>query len=322
MTPEAMVEEGRRVLLLEAEAVGAVGGRLGQGFVRACGLLHQARGRVVVSGVGKSGHVARKLASTLTSTGTPAVFLHPVDALHGDLGVVGEHDVALLVSRSGETDEMAGLLDHLILTGVPVVALVGRTDSPLGRHATVALDCSVEAEACPMAMAPTSSTTAAMALGDALAMVVLRLRGFTLQDFAALHPGGALGRRLSVRVRDVMVDRGYPYLGTGARVADCIVPLAEMRGTVPIVDGGGRVVGVVTAGDLTRLMERDRDGFLDRGVEEIMTTEPKVAHPDELGAAAARRMEEHAVMALPVMDDEGGLVGIVHLHDLMRAGAV
>lgn len=172
-----------------------------------------------------------------------------------------------------------------------------------------------------MDLAPTSSTTAALALGDAMAVVVLQLKGFREEDFAVLHPGGALGRKLSLRVRDVMVAEEYPRLGEDALMRDCIVPLAEMRGTVPIVNAEGRIVGVVTAGDLTRLMEREPD-FLDRPVSEVMTRNPKVAHPDELGSAAVRRMEEHGVMALPVRDDDGRLQGIVHLHDLMRSGAV
>lgn len=316
-----LLAEGRRVLRLEAAAVAALEGRLGAAFVEACRLIHGAQGRVVVSGIGKSGHVARKIAATFTSTGTPATFLHPVEGLHGDMGIVGRQDVGVLISKSGDTAELAGLLEFLTRLGVPVVALTGRMDSPLARHATVALDCSVPEEACPMDLAPTSSTTATLAMGDALAVVVLQLKGFRAEDFAALHPGGALGRKLSLRVADVMESDTFPSVGEQARMRDCIVPLAEMRGTVPIVDGGGRVVGVVTAGDLTRLMERDPD-FLDRPVADVMTRDPKVAHPDELGSAAVRRMEQYGIMALPVKDDDGRLLGVVHLHDLMRSGAV
>jgi len=316
-----LLAEGRRVLRLEAAAVAALEGRLGPAFVEACRLIHGAQGRVVVSGIGKSGHVARKIAATFTSTGTPATFLHPVEGLHGDMGIVGRQDVGVLISKSGDTAELAGLLEFLTRLGVPVVALTGRMDSPLARHATVALDCSVPEEACPMDLAPTSSTTATLAMGDALAVVVLQLKGFRAEDFAALHPGGALGRKLSLRVADVMESETFPSVGEQARMRDCIVPLAEMRGTVPIVDGGGRVVGVVTAGDLTRLMERDPD-FLDRPVADVMTRDPKVAHPDELGSAAVRRMEQYGIMALPVKDDDGRLLGVVHLHDLMRSGAV
>jgi arabinose-5-phosphate isomerase len=320
--PDAsLVAEGRRVLTLEAEAVATVAERLGEDFAAACRILREARGRVVVSGIGKSGHVARKIAATLTSTGTPAIFLHPVEGLHGDMGIVGPSDVAVLVSKSGDTSELAGLIEYLVRLGVPIIAISGRSSSPLSRHAAVTLDCSVPEEACPMDLAPTSSTTAALAMGDALAVVVFQIKGFREEDFAALHPGGALGRKLSVRVRDVMVAEAYPRLGEDALMRDCIVPLAEMRGTVPIVDEDGRIVGVVTAGDLTRLMERAPD-FLDRPVSEVMTRSPKVAHPDELGSAAVRRMEQHGVMALPVRDDDGRLCGIVHLHDLMRSGVV
>jgi len=309
------------VLRLEAAALSALEERLGGEFVRACRLVADAAGRAVVSGLGKSGHVARKIAATLTSTGTPATFLHPVESLHGDMGIVGREDVAILISKSGDTAEMGGLIEYLVRLGVPIVAMTGRRDSPLARHASVTLDCSVEEEACPMDLAPTSSTTATLALGDALAVVVLQLKGFREEDFAVLHPGGSLGRKLSVRVRDVMVAEEYPWLEEDSRMRDCIVPLAEMRGTVPIVDGGKRVVGVVTAGDLTRLMERD-PAFLDRTVAEVMTRNPKVADPEELGSAAVRRMETHGIMALPVQDDHGVLLGIVHLHDLMRSGAV
>ncbi len=299
-TNASLLEEGRRVLRLEAAALTALEARLGDEFVRACNLVNEVKGRVVVSGIGKSGHVARKIAATLTSTGTPATFLHPVESLHGDMGIVGKDDVAILISKSGDTAEMGGLIDYLVRLGVPIVAMTGRDRSTLSRHATVTLDCTVDEEACPMDLAPTSSTTATLALGDALAVVVLQLKGFREEDFAALHPGGSLGRKLSVRVADVMVAEEYPSLGEEARMRDCIVPLAEMRGTVPIVDGGKRVVGVVTAGDLTRLMERDPD-FLERRVSEVMTRNPKVAHPDELGSAAVRRMEDHGVMALPVL---------------------
>jgi len=315
----ALVAEARRVLRLEARAVSDLEDRLGPEFVRACRLIHRAEGRVIVSGIGKSGHVARKLAATLTSTGTPAIFLHPVEGLHGDMGIVGREDVAILISKSGDTPETEGLIAYLSRMGVPIIALTGRRDSPLARHAQACLDCSVAEEACPMDLAPTSSTTAALAMGDALALVVLQLKGFREEDFAVLHPGGALGRKLTLRVADVMVSDA-PWLGTEASVRACIVPLAEQRGTVAIVDADRRVVGVLTAGDLTRLMERDPD-FLNRPVAEVMTRDPKVAHPEELGSAAVHRMERHGIMALPVKAEDGRLLGMVHLHDLLRAGA-
>jgi arabinose-5-phosphate isomerase len=317
----AMVAEGRRVLAIEAAAIAALEARLGDDFARACDLVAGAKGRVVTCGIGKSGHIARKLAGTLTSTGSPAIFLHPVEALHGDLGVVGREDVAIVISKSGASDELAGLIGHLGRLGVPIVALVGAARSQLADHATVVLDCSVAEEACPMDLAPTSSTTAALAMGDALAITVLQQKGFRPEDFAALHPGGALGRKLTVRVRDVMVSDAYPELPEGSSMRETIAPLAEMRGTVPVVDRERRVVGVVTAGDLTRLMERDPD-FLSCPVAGVMTRSPRTASPNELGAAAASRMEAHGIMALPVVDVAGVLVGMVHLHDLMKAGAV
>jgi arabinose-5-phosphate isomerase len=257
----------------------------------------------------------------MTSTGTPAVFLHPVEGLHGDLGIVGREDVAILLSKSGESAELLGLLAFLVRLGVPVVALAGRPDSTLARTATVAIDCAVQEEACPFDLAPTSSTTAALALGDALAIALLLRRGFSRDDFALLHPGGSLGRKLTLRVKDVMIARDYPSLAISAPMRECVVLLAEKRGTVPIVDADGRVVGVVTAGDLTRRMERQEDIF-DTPVCEIMNSQPKRVRADELAAAALFLMEKHGIMALPVIDAEERLVGVVHLHDLMRANVV
>jgi arabinose-5-phosphate isomerase len=318
---EDLLAEGRRVLEMEARAVAAVAARLDDGFARACRIIANAKGRVVVSGLGKSGHIARKIASTLASTGTAATFLHPVEGLHGDLGLVGGDDVAILISKSGDTTEVGGLAQYFLRLGVPIVVLTGAPTGLLARQADAVLDCSVAEEACPMDLAPTASTTAALAMGDALAVVVLQLKGFREKDFAALHPGGTLGRKLSIRVADVMVTKDYPELGESAVMKDCIVPLAEQRGTVAIVDGDGRIVGVVTAGDLTRLMEREED-FLSQPVSEVMTRDPKVASPEELASAAVRRMEKHGVMALPVRDDDGRICGIVHLHDLMKSGIV
>lgn len=317
----ALIAEGRRVLQVEAAAVAALAHRIGADFARACSMIADAGGRVVTCGVGKSGHIARKMAGTLTSTGTPAIFLHPVEALHGDLGIVGRDDVAIVVSKSGDSDELRGLIDYLNRLNVPIIALVGASHSQLADHAAVVLDCSVDEEACPMDLAPTSSSTAALAMADAVAVTVLQLKGFKADDFAALHPGGALGRKLSVYVRDVMVADDFPALRESATVKQAIAPLAGQRGTVPILDDDGHLTGVVTAGDLTRLMERDPD-FLARGVAEIMTRDPKTASANELGSAAASRMEAHGIMALPVVRDDRTLEGVVHLHDLMRAGAV
>jgi len=322
----SLLEEARRVFRVESRALDVLGGRVGDEFVRALEVLARGSGRVIVSGVGKSGIIGRKVAATLTSTGTPATFLHPVEGLHGDLGIVGSDDVAILLSKSGETEELKGLVQFLARVGVPIILFTGRLDSPLAHHAAVVLDCSVEEEACPMDLAPTTSSTAMLAMGDALAVVLLQKKGFRPEDFARIHPGGSLGRKLTVRVEDVMVGgsggegEAYPRLGTDARMRDCIVPLAEMRGTVPIVEDDGRVTGVITAGDLTRLMEV-RDDFLEVPVTEVMTRSPKTARLGELGSAAVHRMEQHGIMAMPVVDEDDRIHGIVHLHDLLRSGA-
>ena len=318
--PTDLVERGRRVLALEAAAIRGVAERLGPPFAAAVRLLAGARGRLIVSGVGKSGLIARKIAATLTSTGTPASFLHPVDSLHGDLGIVDRHDAAILLSKSGASDELFGLVGQLKRLGVPIIAITGDCDSILARQAEVVLDASVTEEACPETLAPTTSTTVALALGDALAVVLLEVKGFRREQFAALHPGGALGRHLLLRVADVMLTSDVPTLLPDRPMRECVVLLAEKRGTVAIVDSGGGLVGVVTAGDLTRLMERT-DRFLDLPVGSVMTQTPKATTPDELAGAAVRVMETHGIMALPVLDGGRKLIGMVHLHDLMKAGA-
>jgi arabinose-5-phosphate isomerase len=320
-TAPDLVERGRRVLALEGEAIQRIARELGPPFARAVELLAGARGRLIVSGVGKSGLIARKIAATFTSTGTPAAFLHPVDSLHGDLGIVGRDDVAILLSKSGESDELFGLVEQLKRLGVPLVALTGAPDSSLARAATVVLDAGNAEEACAETLAPTTSTTVALALGDALAVTLLEVKGFRREDFAALHPGGSLGRRLLLRVADVMLTSDLPTLAPARPMRECVVLLAEKRGTVAVVDGAGALAGIVTAGDLTRLMERT-DRFLDLPVGEIMTRTPRTTTAETLASAAVALMERHGIMALPVLDGGRKLVGMVHLHDLMKAGAV
>src|SRR5438876_6522623 len=234
--PGDLVERGRRVLALEANAIGRVAQRLGPAFAAAVGLLADAAGRVIVSGLGKSGLIARKIAATFTSTGTPAAFLHPVDSLHGDLGIVTREDVAIVLSKSGASDELFGLVSQLKRLGVPIIALTGDADAPLGRQATVVLDASVAEEACPETLAPTASTTVALALGDALAVTLLEVKGFRREDFAALHPGGVLGRKLLLRVADVMLTQDLPILTPDRPMRECVVLLAEKRGTVAVVE--------------------------------------------------------------------------------------
>ncbi len=318
--PSDLAERGRRVLTLEAEAIRRVAERLGAPFVSAVQLLAAAKGRVIVSGVGKSGLIARKIAATFTSTGTPASFLHPVDSLHGDLGIVGRDDVAILLSKSGTSDDLFGLVNQLKRLGVPIIAMTGDPDSLLARQAEVVLDAGVTEEACPETLAPTASTTVALALGDALAVTLLEKKQFRREDFAAFHPGGTLGRNLLLRVADVMLTKDVPTLLPDRPMRECVVLLAEKRGTVAVVDRQGSLQGVVTAGDLTRLMEKT-DHFLDIPVTEVMTRMPKTTTPTEIAGAAVRVMEQHGIMALPVLDGGRKLVGMVHLHDLMKAGA-
>jgi arabinose-5-phosphate isomerase len=319
MKAAEVLERGRRVLRLEREAIAQVEARLDDEFVRAVEIIALSPGRVIVAGVGKTGIIARKIAATLTSTGTPALFLHPVESVHGDLGLVGPTDVAILVSKSGATEELLVLLEELKRLGVRVISVTGAVGSPLARYSDVVLDASVGEEACPHDLAPTTSTTAALALGDALAVALLERKGFRREDFARLHPGGALGRRLLTRVADVMLTNDLPALPRTATMREAVVQLAERRGIVMVVDGAGKLEGVLTAGDLTRLMEHEENVFA-VPVTRVMNTQPKRATPDELASAVVYRMEQHGIMAMPVIDDAGRIAGVVHLHDLMRAG--
>ena len=324
MSPRDMsdlAERGRRVLRLEADAIHGTARELGDPFVRAVELLRSSTGRLIVSGVGKSGLIARKIAATFTSTGTPATFLHPVDSLHGDLGIVGRGDVAILLSKSGESDELFGLVQQLERLGVPIIAITGSPDSSLAKAAAVVLDAGRAEEACEETLAPTTSTAVALALGDALAVTLLEVKGFRREEFAALHPGGTLGRRLLLRVADVMVTADLPALAPDRPMRECVVLLARKRGTVAVVDAGGSLLGVVTAGDLTRLMERT-DRFLDIPVSDVMTRAPKTTTADVHAQAAVSLMERYGIMALPVLDGGARVIGMVHLHDLMKAGAV
>jgi arabinose-5-phosphate isomerase len=321
MTHDKIVARGRRVLRLEADAIAETEQRLGDSFARAVELMHKCEGRVIVAGMGKSGHIARKIAATLTSTGTPATFLHPAESAHGDLGIVGASDIALLISKSGESDELLRLLDHLQRLGVSTIVITGNVRSALARHADVALDGWVHEEACPHDLAPTTSTTVALALGDALAIALLEEKGFRAEDFARIHPGGSIGRRLLTRVADVMIADNLPVLPPSATMREAIVMIAERRGIVVVSPDSKRVEGVYTAGDLTRLMEREENVFSVK-IGDVMNRTPKLAHAEELGGAVVFRMEKHGIMAMPVLDGGDALVGVVHLHDLMRAGVV
>ena len=320
MSEARIIERGRRVLKLEQEALAEAVTRLDGEFAKAVELIKRSTGRVIVSGIGKSGLIGRKIAATMTSTGTPASFLHPTESVHGDLGIVGANDVAILLSKSGETVELFPLLEQLTRLGVPRIAITVRNSS-LAKNSTITLDGSVREEACPHDLAPTTSTTLALALGDALAVALLEEKGFKREDFARFHPGGSLGRKLLLRVSDVMISDDLPLLPPSATMREAIVLLAERRGLCIVTDGDRHLRGVVTTGDLTRLMEQEDDIF-PVTVDRVMTRTPKSIHADELGTAAVHLMETHGVIALPVLDGDERVAGIVHLHDLMRAGAV
>jgi arabinose-5-phosphate isomerase len=318
-----LIQVGRRVLQLEATEISAAASRLDSAFARAVRLLAGAKGRVIVSGVGKSGLIARKIAATLTSTGTPAAYLHPVDSLHGDLGIVGKDDVAIVLSNSGESEDLFSLVGSLQRLSVPIIAITGAIDSALARLASVVLDGRVREEAGPDTVAPTTSTSVALALGDALAIALLEDKGFRGEEFAKAfaqrHPKGSLGLRLLLRVRDVMLPPGQ-LLRSEVPMREAVVSLAHDRGLAMVADNG-HLAGVLTTGDLTRLAERDPN-FLERPVGTVMNPAPKVAAPDDLAAAAVGVMQKHGIIVLPVVENGGAIVGVVHLHDLMRAGAV
>jgi arabinose-5-phosphate isomerase len=318
MKRQQIIDLGRKVVHIEREALEGLESRLDDRFAAAVELIASVKGRVIVSGSGKSGLIGRKIAATLTSTGTPATFLHPSDSLHGDLGIVGDDDVAILLSKSGESDEVLELLAHLKGFGVRSVAITGVMGSSLAKHCDVALDASVREEACPHDLAPTTSTTAALVIGDALAVALLQQKGFKREDFARLHPGGALGRQLIVKVDDVMLTQDLPVLSQGAGIRQAIVTIAEKRGIAIVLNDKHQVAGILTAGDLTRLIERS-DNVFSVNLESVLIRSPKVARSGELASAVAYRMEEFGIMVMPVVGDADAVVGVVHLHDLMRA---
>ena len=311
------------MLATEAEAVGALAERLGEEFAAACRLLLDCKGRAVVTGMGKSGHVGRKIAATLASTGSPSFFLHPAEASHGDIGMIIAGDVVIALSNSGETGELLTILPLIKRIGAPLIALTGNRASTLARYATVTLDVSVPAEACPLNLAPTASTTAALAMGDALAVAVLEARGFTEEDFARSHPAGNLGRRLLLHVDEVM-RRGAELPSTGPDTllgAGLLEMSRKGLGMTTVLDERGRVLGIFTDGDLRRALDRQIDVH-STTMREVMTTGCRVAKPRMLAAEAVRLMQEHRITALPVVDDAGVLVGALNVHDLLRAGVM
>ena len=308
---------------IEAEAVAGLKTRLNDGFVRAVGMMLTVRGRVVVMGMGKSGHIGRKIAATLASTGTPAMFVHPAEASHGDLGMIKSVDLVLAISNSGESDELTAILPVLKRQGVPLIAITGGTSSTLARHADVTIDSGVDREACPLNLAPTASTTAQLALGDALAVVLLDARGFKAEDFARSHPGGTLGRRLLTHVSDVM-RRGeqLPRVLPSAPFTTLMREMsAKGLGAAAVVDADDRVLGIFTDGDLRRLVEKGTD-LRQRTAGEVMHPKPLTLRDDALAAEAASLMELHRITSVLVVDAEDRLCGAVNSNDLMRAKVI
>jgi arabinose-5-phosphate isomerase len=310
-------QTARRVLEIEARAILDLVPRVGAEFERAVDLLVTCAGRVVVTGMGKSGLIGQKISATFSSTGTPSLFLHPAEAIHGDLGRIVKGDAVLAISYSGDTEELLALTPAVKRLGAPLVALTGTPGSALASAADVHLDVSIREEACPLGLAPTASTTAALAMGDALAMALLERRGFTVDDFAVLHPGGRLGKKL-LRVEDVMHAGDHaPRVLPGTLMKDVLFEMTRKRlGMTTVVDESGKLLGMISDGDLRRQMERNGYGLLERTAEECMTRRPMVIGRRQMATAALALMEEKKVTSLPVTDEAGGLEGVVHLHDL------
>jgi arabinose-5-phosphate isomerase len=320
---EDLLQLGRTVIETEAQAVTGLLPRIDDNFFQACQLILGCGGRTVVTGMGKSGHVARKIAATLASTGTPALFVHPGEASHGDLGMITPVDVVIVLSNSGETDEIITLLPVIKRLNVPLIALTGSLDSTLARAATVHIDVSVAREACPLGLAPTASTTAALVMGDALAVALLEARGFSKEDFALSHPGGALGRRLLLRVSDIMhTGASMPRVASGTPLVKALVEMtAKGLGTTAVVDNDNRVMGIYTDGDLRRTLDSGTD-IHNVGIDDVMTTNCRTISAAALAAEALHMMEEYKINALLVVDDARTLVGMLNMHDLLRARVV
>ncbi len=320
VTAERLVERGREVLAIERAALERVASLLDARFERAVGLLRRCKGKVLLTGVGKSGIIAQKITATLNSTGTPAYYMHPNDALHGDLGMAQPEDVIVILSKSGDTPELAQLLPALRKLGVKIIAITGNAASSLARGATVVLDCSVDREACPFDLAPTASTTAMLGLGDALAVTLYEEKGFTREGFAATHPGGTIGRRLLLRLEDIMKrEDAIPAVPENAPFEGVVMEISRKRLGATMVTRRNKLLGIITDGDLRRLLERKADIYAMRAGE-MMTPAPMTASPEMLGSAALVMLEEHKRTHLPVVDRRGALLGVVHLHDLIEAG--
>ncbi|HTZ18502.1 MAG TPA: KpsF/GutQ family sugar-phosphate isomerase [Dissulfurispiraceae bacterium] len=314
----------RRVLETEADAVRDLIGKLNGSFIKAVDVVFDSRGRVVVTGMGKSGLIGKKIAATLASTGTPAFFLHPAEASHGDLGMVTSRDVIIAISNSGETDEITDLIPFIKRFGVAVISMTGNPDSTLAKASDVSLDISVKEEACPLGITPTASTTAALAMGDAIAVALLVRRGFKKEDFASFHPSGSLGKKLFVRVRDLMhKGDALPLIGGSTPVMDAVMEISSKRlGITIVIDTEGKLLGVVTDGDVRRGIQKWGKDFFDMKAEEVMTKSPKSISSEELAAKALSVMQAYSITSLVVPDQEGRIVGIIHLHDILKEGIV
>lgn len=321
------IEQAKRVLRIEADAIARLIDRIDSGFLAAVDMIINCKGRVVVTGMGKSGHVGNKIAATLASTGTPALFLHPAEGIHGDLGMVTRGDVIIAISNSGETEELTRMLPSLKRIGIKIIALTGNKESTLARNSDVVIDVGVAEEACPLGLAPTASTTATLAMGDAIAVVLLDKRGFREEDFACYHPGGSLGKRLLLRVRDLMhIGDAVPKVVENTLIKDAIYEISSKKmGITSVVDAQGRLVGLVSDGDLRRWMERTEktgENLLTKKAQEIMTKNPKVIQPEALAAEAVSIMESNSITCLLILDKERKPEGVIHLHDLLKAGVV
>jgi arabinose-5-phosphate isomerase len=314
---------GRDVIKLEAEALAALARNIDGQFAAACRLILESSGRVIVTGMGKSGHVGGKIAATLASTGTPAFFVHPGEASHGDLGMITPADVVLAISNSGETEEILTILPIIKRMGVKLIALTGNPRSTLAKQADAVVYAGVEREACPLNLAPTASTTAALALGDALAVALLKSRGFTEEDFARAHPAGSIGRRLLLYVSDIMhTGKDIPLVGTEANLSEALLEMTgKGLGMTGVVDGDGRLVGILTDGDLRRVLNRGVDVHTAR-IREIMTPNPKTTRADHLAAETVQLMRTLKVNGLFVVDANNRVLGALNMHDLLRAGVV
>jgi|KBSMisStaDraftv2_1062788.scaffolds.fasta_scaffold35418_3 arabinose-5-phosphate isomerase len=318
----ALIAAGRRAIEIEQRALAELLPRIDASFARACQVCLECKGRVIVTGMGKSGHIAGKLAATLASTGTPAFFMHAAEASHGDIGMITRVDVLLAISNSGETGELLLLIPHVSRLGVPLIAMTGSPGSSLARAARVHLDVTVAEEACPLNLAPTASTTAMLALGDALAVALLEARGFTPQDFARSHPGGTLGRKLLLHVSDVMrTGEQLPVVSPAALLSEGLMVMSRKGLGMCVIADGGRMLGVFTDGDLRRALDNQADVHRTT-MREVMTSPAKSVHAGELAAEAAHLMEKHRITALPVIDDAGVLIGAFNVHDLLRAGVL